>query len=80
RHHGLDPDCITLGNGSNDVLVLLAEAFLTPEHEAVYSQYCFAVYPIACQAAGAVGRCAPALPQDGGQPLGHDLAALRERV
>src|SRR5262245_60098005 len=37
RHHGLPLECITLGNGSNDVLVLLAEAFLTPEAEAVYS-------------------------------------------
>ena len=36
---------ITLGNGSNDVLVLLAEAFLKPGLEAVYSQYAFAVYP-----------------------------------
>jgi histidinol-phosphate aminotransferase len=30
RKHGLTPDHITLGNGSNDVLVLIAEAFLTP--------------------------------------------------
>ena len=47
---------VTLGNGSNDVLVLLAETFLTPEHEAVYSQYAFAVYPIAVQASGAKAR------------------------
>ncbi len=30
RKHGCGAECITLGNGSNDVLVLLAEAFLTP--------------------------------------------------
>src|SRR5712664_1771711 len=24
RYHGLPPECITLGNGSNDILVLLA--------------------------------------------------------
>ena len=46
-------ECITLGNGSNDVLVMIAEAFLTPQSEAVYSQYAFAVYPIAVQATGA---------------------------
>src|SRR3569832_918600 len=45
RKHGCDIACITLGNGSNDVLVMLAEAFLTPSTEAVYSQYGFAVYP-----------------------------------
>src|SRR5262245_36197016 len=29
KHHQLPPECITLGNGSNDILVLLAEAYLT---------------------------------------------------
>lgn len=48
--HGVDTACITLGNGSNDVLVLLAEAFLQPGLAAVFSQYAFAVYPIATQA------------------------------
>ena len=33
--HGLSPAQLTLGNGSNDVLVLLAESFLTPGTEAV---------------------------------------------
>ena len=50
---GVDPAQITLGNGSNDVLVLIAEAFLRPGLEAIYSQYAFAVYPIAVQATGA---------------------------
>ena len=52
---GVDAAQITLGNGSNDLLVLLAEAFLQPGLEAIYSQYAFAVYPIAVQAAGATG-------------------------
>ena len=67
---------MTLGNGSNDVLVLLAEAFLTPDVEAVYSQYAFAVYPIAVQACGAVARVARARPAEDPQPLGHDAAAI----
>ena len=50
HRHGVDIDQVTLGNGSNDVLVLLAEAFLVPGVEAVYSQYAFAVYPSAVQA------------------------------
>ncbi|MGD8532570.1 MAG: histidinol-phosphate transaminase, partial [Gammaproteobacteria bacterium] len=61
ERHGLPPDRVTLGNGSNDVLVLLAEAFLEPGLEAVYSRYAFAVYAIAVQAAGATARIAPAL-------------------
>ncbi len=67
---------VTLGNGSNDVLVLLAETFLTPEYEAVYSQYAFAVYPIAVQASGAQARVATAYPPDHRMPLGHDPAAI----
>lgn len=76
RRHGVPAECITLGNGSNDVLVLLAEAFLQPGLEAVHSQFAFAVYPLAIQAAGAAARVAPALSWDQPQPLGHDLTAM----
>ena len=71
---------ITLGNGSNDLLVLLAEAFLTPGLEAVYSQYAFAVYQIAVQATGATGVTVPANPPDSAMPLGHDLAAMARAI
>jgi histidinol-phosphate aminotransferase len=71
---------ITLGNGSNDVLVLLAEAFLRPGLEAIYSQYGFAVYPIAVQATGATGIATPATPADSAMPLGHDLAAMARAI
>lgn len=77
--HSIDAARITLGNGSNDVLVLLAEAFLTPETEAVYSEYAFAVYPIAVQAVGARARVASAYPRDhAASPLGHDLHAMAQ--
>jgi histidinol-phosphate aminotransferase len=80
RHLNVRPAQLTLGNGSNDVLVLLAEAFLTPDVSAVYDQYSFVVYRLAVQACGAHAKVAPANPRDHRQPLGHDLAALRERV
>lgn len=79
-HHDIDPACITLGNGSNDVLVLLAEAFLTPGLEAIYSEFAFAVYPIAVEAVGAAARVAPALPAGHAQVLGHDLESMRGLV
>ncbi len=79
-HHGVEPACITLGNGSNDVLVLIAETFLAPGREAVYSQYAFAVYPIAVQAAGATARIVPALGPESGQALGHDLEAMAAAI
>jgi histidinol-phosphate aminotransferase len=78
--HGVPSSGITLGNGSNDLLVLLAEAFLAPGRNAVYSQYCFAVYPLAVQATGAEARVAPARGPTDAMPLGHDLAAFRPLV
>ncbi len=74
--HKVAIEQVTLGNGSNDVLVLLAETFLTPDQEGVYSQYAFAVYPIAVQASGAQARVAAANPPDHPMPLGHDPAAI----
>src|SRR5690606_32197445 len=50
---GVAPENIVLGNGSNDVLDLIARTFLDEGREAVSSRYAFAVYPIATQSAGA---------------------------
>jgi histidinol-phosphate aminotransferase len=80
RKHRCAIESITLGNGSNDVLVIIAETFLDPRTEAVYSQYGFAVYPIAVQACGAIARIAPALPESSAMPLGHDLDAMAQLV
>lgn len=73
---GLSLSMLTLGNGSNDVLELAARAFLTPEHEAVFSEHAFAVYPIVTQAVGATARIARANPPDQVMPYGHNPAAL----
>lgn len=70
RHYGLEENRITLGNGSNDVLELIAKAWLEPGNNAVFSQYAFAVYPIATLAAGAECRQVPA------RDYGHDLDAM----
>ena len=78
--HQLARDCITLGNGSNDVLDIIARVFLTPAHEAVFSQYAFAVYPIAVQAVGAKARIAPAHDGSRGPACGHDLDAMNSLV
>jgi histidinol-phosphate aminotransferase len=47
------PEQIVLGNGSNDILELVAHAVLHPGASAVYAQHSFAVYPLATQAVGA---------------------------
>ena len=75
--HGVQPEQITLGNGSNDILCLLAQSLLGPGRASVFSQYSFAVYPIATAAASGEARIAPAFAPDTDMPYGHDLAAMR---
>jgi histidinol-phosphate aminotransferase len=61
---------IVIGNGSNDLLDYIAMAYLAPGVSAVYSQYCFAVYPITVLARGATGIKVPA------KAFGNDLDAM----
>jgi histidinol-phosphate aminotransferase len=51
--HGLDPARIVCGFGSDDLLHLLAQAYLGPGDEAVMNQYGFNVYPIITRGASA---------------------------
>jgi histidinol-phosphate aminotransferase len=80
RHTGFPVECLTLGNGSNDLLALLAESFLTSAHSAVCSQYGFAIYPLVIGATGARCVVVPALPPDAAMPYGHDLDAMVKAV
>lgn len=80
EHHGTIPERFTLGNGSNDNLVLLAEAFLAPGTSAVYDQYSFVVYRLAVQATGAEARVAASNHAGHLQPLGHNLEAMRALI
>jgi len=74
ERHGVAPDRIVLGNGSNDILELVTQAFLRPGDQAVYSRHAFVVYPLATQARGATGIEVPA------RDFGHDLPAMRAAV
>jgi histidinol-phosphate aminotransferase len=71
---GLAPANFVLGNGSNDVLELVARAFLTREDSAVHSQHAFMVYPLAIQAIGAKAIVVPA------RGYGNDLEAIARAV
>jgi len=67
-------DWITLGNGSNDVLEMLARAYVGEGDEVVFSQHAFAVYPIVTQAVGGRAVVVPA------RDFGHDLVAMAQAV
>lgn len=71
--HDLQESQITIGNGSNEILELIARVYLGPGRNAVFSQHAFAVYPIITQACGARANIAKANAIDSEQPYGHDL-------
>ena len=71
---GVQLEQVTLGNGSNDILELVARAYLAPNLNAVFSEHAFAVYPIVTQAVGAEARVVPA------KDWGHDLPAMLEAI
>jgi histidinol-phosphate aminotransferase len=71
---GVPAEWLTLGNGSNDILELVAHAFLQPGLSAVYSQYSFQVYELATQETGARAIVTPAV------DFGHDLDAMRAAI
>jgi histidinol-phosphate aminotransferase len=79
-HHGVEPARLLLGNGSHELLMMLAQVFAGPAKEVVVSQFGFAVYALAAQAAGAALCTAPALGVDDDQPRGHDLVAIRRQM
>jgi histidinol-phosphate aminotransferase len=59
NRYGLMAENIVCGAGSDELLQLLAHAYLGPGDEAIYSQYGFLVYPIAIQSNGATPIVAP---------------------
>ena len=74
KKFGVPADWLTLGNGSNDILELAARALVQPGESVVYSQYSFAVYPLATQAIGARAIVVPA------KNFGHDLDAMAAAI
>ena len=68
--HGVSPEQVTLGNGSNDVLELAARSIVTSAHEVIYSENAFIVYHLATHAIGATPVVIPT------RDYTHDLAAM----
>ena len=71
---GVAQNQVVLGNGSNDVLDLIARVFLAPGRSAVFAQHAFAVYPLATLSTGAELISTPA------KNYGHDLNAMRAAI
>jgi histidinol-phosphate aminotransferase len=54
RRYGLDPARIVCGSGSDEILHLLASAYLSPGEEGIFTTHGFLVYRIAILAAGGI--------------------------
>ena len=78
QYHAAEADLslnqITLGNGSNDLLDLIARTFVASNQAVVMSEYAFAVYPIVTAAIGATAQIAKA------KDYGHDLEAMLAQI
>ena len=72
--YSVNNDQITLGNGSNDLLELIARAFVTSSDEVMFAEHAFVVYPLVTQAIGAQAIVVKA------KNYGHDLAAMAEAI
>jgi len=72
--HAIQIDQLTLGNGSNDVLNLIARTFAGPGSEVIFSQHAFVVYPIAAKVVGADAVVVAA------KNFGHDLEAMANAI
>src|SRR5258706_7119879 len=72
--HGVSPDEIIVGNGSNELIELVVRTFLRPRDEAVMADQAFVVYRMVTQAVAAVPRVVPL------RNFTHDLEAMAEAV
>ena len=79
-YHQVDASCIALGNGSNEILELVARLFLVPGTQSMFSQHAFAVYPIVTQAVGAEAVVVPVHKESLQVDLQGMLAKLSDRV
>lgn len=72
QEYHLTTDQLTLGNGSNDLLEMIARCFVNPGDEVVYSAQAFIVYKLVTQAIGARVVEVPS------KAFAHDLDAMAE--
>ncbi|MQQ09471.1 histidinol-phosphate transaminase [Epibacterium sp. SM1979] len=57
--HGLDPDRLICGVGSDEVLQFLTQSYTGPGDEVIYTEHGFSMYPILARQAGATPVCVP---------------------
>src|SRR5947209_17305264 len=74
RYHGLDPERIVCGSGSDELIGLLLRCYAGPGTEVLYSRHGFLMYPIGAQSVGATPIAVPE------QALTADVDAILAQV
>ncbi|MSR67155.1 MAG: histidinol-phosphate transaminase [Pedosphaera sp.] len=73
-HLDCPAECLIFGNGSNEIIELIAHALVQPGDEVVVSEHCFAVYPIVTHLFGGKLVVVPS------REFGHDPEAMVRAV
>ncbi len=74
QHYHIQPNQITLGNGSDNIIELIIKTFLSNTDTAIISQYAFLTISLLIQAIGAKAIVVPA------KDYGHDPVAMVEAI
>ena len=74
EHLGVSPEHLILGNGSNDVLQLIAEAYIAPSDEVIYAEGAFVVYSLVTKLCSATAVVVPMVKDT------HDLSAMAAAI
>ena len=74
KHVGVAPENLILGNGSNEILQIVGETYLSPNDEAVYSESAFVVYMLVSKTCGAKSIVTPM------RSYTHDLDAMADAI
>ena len=74
KKYNVDPNQVTIGNGSNDLIEFVSRCFLGEGKKAIYSQHGFAIYPLAIKATGALPIKSKA------KNWGHDLELMSDLI
>ena len=74
QHLGISAEHLILGNGSNDVLQIIAEAYIAPDDEVIYAAGAFVVYSLVTKLCSATAIVVPM------QNDTHDLFAMAAAI
>ena len=73
-HLNVKPENLIMGNGSNEILQIIADTFIKPDEEVIYAKQAFVVYTLATKVAEATAVTVPL------KNYTHDLDTMADRI